>query len=159
MIKSYPDKILRKKAATVEKVSDYERGLLQDMVETMYFNSGVGLAAVQIGIDSQLAVVDSGEGLIKLINPVIIKKEGSETQEEGCLSVPGAVVQVRRAQKIVVNFLNEDGVASQISAKGLLARVIQHEVDHLMGKLIIDYLSPIKRLFLKPTGEHRAKKS
>lgn len=148
-IKKFPDQSLRKKAVKVGKVGDPERDMLRDMAETMYINNGVGLAAVQVGIGKQLAVVDVGDGLVKLINPAILRKEGSETQEEGCLSVPGAVVKVRRAKKIVVNFLNGDGLVSQISAEGLFARAIQHEIDHLSGKLIIDYLNPIKRLLLK----------
>lgn len=145
----FPEKILRKKASKVAKIGDCEKAELKDMAETMYLNKGVGLAAVQVGINKQMAVVDVGDSLIKLINPAIIKKEGSEVHEEGCLSVPDTIVKVRRAKKIVVSFLNEEGLVSQIVAEGLLARVIQHEIDHLSGKLIIDYLNPIKKLFVK----------
>lgn len=142
-----PNSGLRKKTAKVLKISDLELGILDEMAKTMYLKGGVGLAACQVGIDKQLAVIDIGDGLIKLINPVIVKKEGCETQEEGCLSIPEAVVKVKRAKKIVVEYLNEEGEALKITAQGLLARVIQHEVDHLSGRLIIDYLSPIKKLF------------
>jgi len=148
-IKKYPDPFLRKKTHKVEKVTDAERKTLSQMADTMYLNSGVGLAANQVGIDKQLAVVDIGGGLIKLINPVIIKKSGSTIQEEGCLSVPENCIKIKRAKEITVNHLNEDGEACQLSADGLLARAIQHEIDHLSGKLIIDYLNPIKMLFLK----------
>lgn len=142
-----PNACLRKKAVKVLKISDEEKRVLDEMAETMYIKGGVGLAACQVGIDKQLVVIDIGDGLIKLVNPVIIKKEGYEALEEGCLSVPEAVIKVKRAKKITVEYLNEKGEAMTITAEGLLARVIQHEVDHLLGKLIVDYLSPIKKLF------------
>lgn len=142
-----PNPTLRKKAVKVLKISGEEKKILDEMAETMYLKGGVGLAACQVGIDKQLVVVDIGDGLLKLVNPVIIKKEGSETLEEGCLSVPEAVIKVKRAKKITVEYLNEKGEAMTMTAEGLLARVIQHEIDHLLGKLIVDYLSPIKKLF------------
>ncbi len=148
-LRKFPDPILRKEASCITKVSDSERESLSKMAEAMYLNNGVGLAAQQVGIAKQLAVIDVGNGLVKLINPLIIKKEGLEIEEEGCLSVPEAIVKVRRAKRVVVSFLNENGEACQITAEGLLARTIQHEIDHLSGRLIIDYLNPIKRLFLK----------
>ncbi len=146
-IRCLPESCLRKKASIVKRVGDEEKRILADMAQTMYLNGGVGLAAVQVDIDKQLVVIDIGEGLRKLINPVIVKKEGCEAQEEGCLSVPETTVNVKRAKKIVVDYLNEEGQASRLDAQGLLARVIQHEIDHLLGRLIVDYLSPIKRLF------------
>lgn len=142
-----PSPILRKKSAKVLNVSDEDRRMLDEMAKTMYLKGGVGLAACQVGIDKQLVVIDIGDGLIKLVNPVIVKKEGCETQEEGCLSVPEATVKVKRAKKVAVEYLNEKGEVIRMAANGLLARVVQHELDHLSGKLIIDYLSPIKRLF------------
>ncbi len=148
-IVKFPKEILSRKASRVTAVGDEERKILADMAKTMYLNGGVGLAAVQVGIDRQMAVVDIGKGLIKMVNPVLVKTEGSAAIEEGCLSVPSASVKVRRAAKITVQFLNEFGEITQISAEGLLARAIQHEMDHLAGKLIIDYLSPLKRIFLK----------
>ena len=147
-IRCLPDSCLRKKASKVSHVGNDEKKILAEMAETMYIKGGVGLAAVQVGINKQIAVVDTGDGLIKLINPVIVKKEGCEAQEEGCLSVPEAAVKVKRSKKIVVEYVNEHGEAVILAAEGLLARVIQHEVDHLLGKLIVDYLSPLKRLFL-----------
>lgn len=142
-----PKKILRGNAQTVDKAGEEERQILSDMVETMYINRGVGLAAVQVGIDKQLAVVDVGQGVIKMINPVIVKREAWETEEEGCLSVPDTIVKVKRAAKIVVSYMNEKGEVTQLKADGLLARAIQHEIDHLSGKLIIDYLNPIRKMF------------
>ena len=141
-----PDPILRTRAQDVKKIGDDERKILADMAETMYLKGGVGLAAVQVGIGKNMVVIDMGEGLVKFINPVIIKKKGSESQEEGCLSVPETCVNVKRAKKILVNYLNEKGEPLRIAAEGLLARVLQHEIDHLMGKLIIDYMSPLKKI-------------
>lgn len=146
---TFPESILRKKAQKVSKVTDAERATLDDMAKTMYLSQGVGLAAVQVGIDRQLAVIDTGSGLIKMINPSIVKKDGLESQEEGCLSCPGACVKVRRAKKVVVSYLNESGEVAEIRADGLLARALQHEIDHLGGKLIIDHLNPIKKMLLK----------
>ncbi|MBI4974556.1 MAG: peptide deformylase [Candidatus Omnitrophica bacterium] len=146
-IKKFPNKILRKKASRLEKVSDSDRAMLRDMAETMYLNKGVGLAAVQVGIDKQLAVIDVGKGLVKVVNPVILTKEGKVIEEEGCLSVPDTTVMVKRSERITVGFLNENGDVSQITAEGLFARAIQHEIDHLYGRLIIDYMSPVKKLF------------
>ena len=145
-IKHFPDPALRKKAHDVKSVGREEKKVLADMAETMYLKGGVGLAAVQVGIHKKMIVVDAGDGLIKLVNPSIIKREGSETQEEGCLSVPDKCVNIKRSKKVVVDYLNEDGQAIRLSADGLLARVIQHEIDHLTGKLIVDYLSPFKRI-------------
>jgi len=145
-VKTFPDQILRKKCRAILTVGKEEKKILADMAETMYLKGGVGLAAIQVGILKNMVVIDIGEGLIKLINPVMLKKEGSETQEEGCLSVPDKCVNVKRSKKIIVDYLNEDGRAIRLPAKGLLARVIQHEIDHLSGKLIIDYLSPLKKL-------------
>lgn len=142
----FPNPSLRKKASPIKKIGDDERNALLEMADTMYIKGGVGLAAVQVGINKSLIVADIGDGLMKLINPVITRKEGSESQEEGCLSVPDTCVKVKRAKKIVVEYLNEKSEASSITAEGLLARVLQHEIDHLMGKLIVDYLSPLKKL-------------
>ena len=96
-----------------------------------------------------LAVIDVGGGPVKMINPVILKRDGSETQEEGCLSVPDAVVKVKRAKRVTVTFLTELGEVTRVTAEGLFGRAIQHEVDHLNGRLIVDYLGPVKRLLLK----------
>lgn len=150
-IKKFPDSLLRKKAARIYRIGKSEKENLASMAETMYMNEGVGLAALQVGIDKQLAVIDVGKGLLRMVNPVIVKKDGREVHEEGCLSVPGVSVRVKRARSVTVNFLNEDGEAIQLKATGLLARAIQHEIDHLSGKLIVDYLNPVKKLLLKHT--------
>ena len=148
-IKKLPNRILRKKADAVRKVTDAERKILDDMAETMYLASGVGLAAPQVGIDKQLAVIDVGKGLVRMINPCIVKREGRACEEEGCLSVPDVSVKVKRSAKVVVEFMNDDGEVLRVQAGGLFARAIQHEIDHLEGKLIVDYLSPIRKLLLK----------
>ncbi len=145
-IKRFPDPVLRRKGEDVKSIGNDEKRVLADMAETMYLKGGVGLAAVQVGIHRNMVVIDIGDGLRKMINPVMSKKEGSITQEEGCLSVPEKCVNVKRSKKVVVNYLNEDGQAIRLSAEGLLARVIQHEIDHLRGKLIVDYLNPLKKI-------------
>ena len=154
-LRKVPDPVLRKKAVVVDGMRDVERSMLSEMAQVMYLNGGVGLAATQVGIDKQLAVVDVGEGLVKLANPQIVKKEGEAVEEEGCLSVPNVLVKVKRAKKITLSFLNENGEASQLSADGLFARAIQHEIDHLSGRIIVDYLNPVERLF----ASYRRKKT
>jgi peptide deformylase len=149
VIKKFPDPILRIKTAKVLKITTREKDILTEMAKIMYLSQGVGLAASQVGISKQLAVIDVGDGLIKLVNPVIVKKEGREICEEGCLSVPGIGVKIKRAKCVTVNFLDEEGSAKQIRADGLLARAIQHELDHLLGILIVDYLNPVKKILLK----------
>jgi len=120
--------------------------LFENMVFTMRAFNGIGLATPQIGISRQLIVADTGEGVIKLANPQIIEVKGNDKMVEGCLSIPGADVEVKRRYKVTVKGLNEKGKMVEIKAKGLLARVLQHEIDHLKGKLIIDYLSPEKKI-------------
>lgn len=132
------DPILREKAHSVREASPGMRGLIKDMAETMYENEGVGLAANQIGVDERVLTVDVGEGLLVLINPRIVDSSGEESVEEGCLSLPGLKVEVRRARKVKVRGLNEEGREIEIEAEGLLARAIQHEIDHLDGVLIAD---------------------
>ena len=148
-IKIFPEDTLKKKAKRIINVTADEKRELAEMAKAMYLSGGVGLAAVQVGIDKQLAVIDVGNGLINMANPSIVKKDGSETREEGCLSVPEVGVNVRRAKSILVNYLNEKGETVQLRATGLLARAVQHEIDHLNGKLIIDYTNPIKKLIIK----------
>lgn len=148
-IKIFPEDILRKKAKRIASVTANEKRELTEMAKAMYLSGGVGLAAVQVGIDKQLAVIDVGGGLIKMVNPSIVKNSGKEAAEEGCLSVPGATVKVRRAKSVVVNYLTENGEVTQIKAEGLLARAIQHEIDHLSGRLIIDHANPIKKMLVR----------
>lgn len=142
-IRVFGDPILIKTAKQVGEITDYHRKLLSEMARLMYEVSGVGLAAPQIGIGECLIVVDAGSGLYKLINPRIVKKEGAQSTEEGCLSVPGVSVKVERAKKVVVEALDEESKKVTIEAEDLLACVFQHELDHLNGRLIVDY-SPDK---------------
>ncbi len=151
VIKKFPDPFLRKKASKVLKVTPCEKEILADMAKAMYLSQGVGLAAIQVGINKQLAVIDIGNGLIKLINPVITKKGGRESLEEGCLSVPGINVKVKRSKTVTAHFLDEYGNVRQLHADGLLARALQHELDHLAGTLIIDYANPVKKILLRRT--------
>ncbi len=145
-IRVFPDPDLRVKADKVDAVGPAEKELLSDMALAMYLNRGVGLAATQVGIPKSLAVIDVGDGLIKMANPIIVKKEGTAISEEGCLSVPGECIKIKRAKIVVVSFIDENGEPRRIKGEGLLAKAIQHELDHLSGKLIIDYLNPIKKL-------------
>ncbi|MFA6142222.1 MAG: peptide deformylase [Candidatus Omnitrophota bacterium] len=156
-IKIFPEEILRKKAKRIASVTVGEKKDLTEMAKVMYLSGGVGLAAVQVGIDKQLVVIDVGDGLIKMINPSIVKSHGKETAEEGCLSVPGTIVNVRRAKSVTANYLNEDGEVIQLKADGLLARAIQHEIDHLLGKLIIDYINPIEKILVRNRLSKRGK--
>ncbi len=137
-IKKAGDVILKQEAKPIERIDKKIRTLLTDMAETMYKANGVGLAAPQIGESICVVVIDVGEGLIELINPVIIRKEGSETDTEGCLSVPDFYGEVERAAKVSVEYLNRFGKRRRITATGLLARCLQHEIDHLHGQLFID---------------------
>jgi len=147
-ILEYPDPRLRVKAAPVEAVDDDIRRLIDDMLETMYAAPGVGLAATQVDVHKRLIVLDISETKdqpLCLINPEIVAAEGSDSNEEGCLSVPDVTESVDRAQHIVVRALNRDGEPVELDAEGLLSVCIQHEMDHLQGKLFVDYLSELKR--------------
>lgn len=132
------EQILREKAQEVTKITPNIHKLLDNMAETMYEAKGVGLAAPQIGIPKRVVVIDSGEGLIELINPVIVEKNGEELDQEGCLSIPNLVGDVKRAKSVVAQALNRDGELMEYEAEGLLARAFQHEVDHLNGVLFVD---------------------
>ncbi|HEX3033796.1 MAG TPA: peptide deformylase [Thermodesulfobacteriota bacterium] len=151
----YPNPILRKKSVSVEKIDKEIERLLDDMAETMYAAPGVGLAAPQVGTNLRVIVVDVSSkdenslGLIELINPEIILSEGEEWGEEGCLSIPGFVSEVKRKAKVSVRGLNRKGETVEIEGEGLLARALQHEIDHIDGILFIDRLSRLKRELLK----------
>lgn len=132
------DSILREKAKPVSKINSNIHKLLDNMKDTMEHANGVGLAAPQIGVSKRVIIVDIGEGLIELINPEIIKSSGKSTDVEGCLSVPDVNGEVTRADKVVVVGLNRKGEKVEIKAEGLLARALQHEIDHLDGILFID---------------------
>ncbi|MEW6100725.1 MAG: peptide deformylase [Candidatus Omnitrophota bacterium] len=140
---------LRKKAKPASRITEEHRRILSAMAQIMYDASGIGLAAAQVGVNEAMIVVDIGSGLYKLINPVIAQREGSQALEEGCLSVPGVCIKVKRANKVLVKALDEYGKPVQIQAEGLLACVLQHEIDHLKGKLIVDYASFVDKLKIK----------
>ena len=146
-IKKAGNPVLKQVCTPIERVDKKLRKLLDDMAETMYENDGVGLAAPQIGEAIQAVVIDCQDeaGLIELINPEITYREGSATDTEGCLSVPDIYGEVTRAAKVKVEFLNRRGKKQHLTATGLLARCIQHELDHLNGQLFIDIASSIHR--------------
>jgi peptide deformylase len=144
----FPDPRLRNRAKAVTEVNDSTRRLVDDMFETMYQAPGIGLAATQVNVAKQVVVIDLSEEKnqpLCLINPEILEKDGVEQMEEGCLSVPGVYEPVIRAAHIRVQAMNRDGEPFEMQAEGLLAVCIQHEMDHLAGKLFVDYLSSLKR--------------
>lgn len=150
-IVTLPDPILRQESAPIERVDAELLRLADDMLETMYDAPGIGLAAIQVGVPKRLIVLDVSDEddhpkPLTLINPEILKL-GSETRvhEEGCLSIPEFRVDIERPAKLVVGYIDRDGKPQELTAEGLLATAIQHEVDHLNGKLIIDFLSRLKR--------------
>jgi peptide deformylase len=148
----FPDPRLRLKALPVTQVDDQVRQMVKDMFETMYQAPGIGLAATQVNIQLQVIVIDVSEQKdqpICLINPVILESQGAEEMPEGCLSVPGFYENVKRAETVTIQALNENGEEIKLEADGLLAVCIQHEMDHLQGKLFVDYLSPLKRQRIK----------
>jgi peptide deformylase len=147
-ILEFPDPRLRKKAAPVDHVDDALRALIDDMFETMYAAPGIGLAATQVDVHRRLLVADVSSDKSAphvFINPVIVEKDGVTVTEEGCLSVPGYYEEVKRAEHIRVRYLDRDGRECDGEFEGLLAVCIQHEIDHLDGKLFVDYLSEAKR--------------
>jgi len=148
-IRTIGDPCLRKPSVEVPEVGPGERLLIEAMIATMYEEDGVGLAAPQVGINKRIIVIDVGKGPRALINPSIVETRGSGCMEEGCLSVPNGSVKVRRADWIRVTFLNEYGVSTELEGSGLLARAIQHECDHLDGKLIVDYADTREQASLK----------
>lgn len=148
----FPDPRLRLRASPVARVDDQVRQAVRDMLETMYQAPGIGLAATQVNIQQQIIVIDVSEDKTEplcLINPEIISLEGTEECQEGCLSVPGFYENVTRAERVKVRALDEQGEPFELDAEGLLAVCIQHEIDHLAGKLFVDYLSPLKRQRIK----------
>ncbi|WP_315078904.1 peptide deformylase [uncultured Clostridium sp.] len=141
-IRLYDDPILRKKSKEVEVVDDKIRDILNDMAETMYnTENGAGLAAPQVGILKRLVVIDMWQGLIKLINPKIIKKEGSQEVIEGCLSSPNIFGKLKRPYKVIIQALNENGEEIQLTGTGDLAKCFCHEIDHLEGILFTDLVT------------------
>lgn len=159
---SFPDTRLRTKAAPVEAVDGAVRQIMDDMLETMYKAPGIGLAATQVDIHQRIVVIDVSEDSndpLYLVNPTITAKSGKEISEEGCLSVPEYYAEVERADKVTVSALDYDGKPYEVEAEGLLAICIQHELDHLEGKLFVDYLSPLKQQRVRKKLEKLAKQA
>lgn len=146
-VRRYGDPVLRRRAAPVEEVTPEIRTIIADMTDTMYDEVGIGLAAPQVGVSLRLVVVgdEAGRGVQALVNPVIVEQEGQVTAEEGCLSIPGVFAPVTRALRVRVEAQDALGQPVSLSARGLRARVLQHEMDHLDGVLFIDRLDPVTR--------------
>ncbi len=141
-IRQYGDPCLRQKAEAVSVVGPGERMLIQSMIATMNEAKGIGLAAPQVGISKRIFVADVGDGPIAIIDPKILAKSGSDIFEEGCLSIPNVTVEIERASKIKVSYIDENNHKIQNILEDLIAKVFQHESDHLDGKMIVDYLTP-----------------
>lgn len=161
-IKTFPDEILRKKATDVDKIDDKIVKLLKDMAETLYAAPGYGLAAPQVGVSKRIVVIDETAGkepgnLLELINPVIFEKTGEMLEEEGCLSIPGEYAFVKRCSNVIVTAHDRDGKEITINASDKLARILQHEIDHLNGALFIDKLSMLKKDSIKKRLKRRIK--
>jgi peptide deformylase len=146
-VRKYGDPVLRRRAAEISHVTPELRKTIADMVETMYDEAGIGLAAPQVGVSLRLLVVghDDKREPRALINPAIVDRGGQVTAEEGCLSIPGVFAQITRAEWVDVEATDVDGQPVKIHGRGLLARVLQHEIDHLDGMLFIDHLDPVAR--------------
>ncbi len=156
----FPDARLRNVAKPVTQVDDSVRQLIDDMFETMYKAPGIGLAAIQVNVARRVIVVDTSEDrsqALALVNPEILDRQGEERMDEGCLSVPGIYETVQRADKIRVRALDRNGEPFEMEADGLLAVCIQHEIDHLDGKLFVDYLSTLKRQRIRKKLEKEAR--
>ncbi len=157
----YPDPRLRKIAAPVASVDAAVRRLVADLLETMYAAPGIGLAATQVDVHRRILVLDISETKDEpqcFINPEILERTGSAAGDEGCLSVPGVNEVVERAEKITVRALDREGQTIELVAEGLLAVCIQHEMDHLEGKLFVDYLSELKRLRIRKKAVKQRKR-
>jgi len=156
----YPDQRLRTVAKPVEIVDDTVRQLVKDMTETMYEANGIGLAATQVNVHQQVIVMDLSEERNEprvLINPTVVEQDGEQVYDEGCLSVPEYYAPVKRAESIKITALDEQGEIYELEAEGLLAVCIQHEMDHLAGKVFVDYLSRLKRDRIKKKFIKRAR--
>jgi peptide deformylase len=140
--------VLRQRSAEISAVDEATRKFVEDLFETMHASKGVGLAANQVGVARRVAVVEADEVKLVLINPVILAAEGKETAEEGCLSIPEVYAEVTRPSRIRVEATDQDGQRYTWEGEGLVARAIQHEIDHLDGILFLDHLGPIKRTML-----------
>jgi peptide deformylase len=158
----YPDPRLYKVAQPVERIDDSIRRLVRDMAETMYAAPGIGLAATQVDVHKRVIVIDTSDTrdqLLVLINPEIVWREGEKECEEGCLSVPGVYDVVKRAERVAVRALDADGRPFERVAEGLLAVCVQHEIDHLEGKVFVDYLSRLKQARIRARMQKQLRKS
>jgi peptide deformylase len=158
----YPDARLHKIAAPVEEVNESIRTLVADMAETMYAAPGVGLAAIQVDVQKQVIVIDASETrdkLLALINPEILAASGVADCEEGCLSLPGIYEKIARAERITVRALGQDGRTFTMDAEGLLAVCIQHEMDHLKGRVFVEYLSRLKQTRIRAKLQKQQRQS
>jgi peptide deformylase len=161
-ILQYPDTRLNTPAQRVEKLDAATRKLIDDMAETMYAAPGVGLAATQVDVHKQILVIDVSEDhsdLRVFVNPEVTRREGVAVNQEGCLSVPGIYDNVERAESITVTALDRNGARFTLNASGLLATCIQHELDHLQGKIFIDYLSDLKQNRVRAKLKKRQRKA
>ncbi len=159
-ILEFPDPRLTTVASDVDTFDEALKKLVQDMTETMYSANGIGLAATQVNVHKRLLVLDVSENQDKprvYINPQILTSEGEQDHEEGCLSVPGIYANVKRAENITIRALDSDGNSFEEQAEGLHAVCIQHEMDHLIGRLFVDYLSPLKRNMVRKKLEKQRK--
>ena len=156
----FPDPRLKKVAAPVKIIDDSIKRLARDMAETMYEAPGIGLAATQVDVHLRVVVIDISETrdqLLVLINPEVVESDGSQVCEEGCLSVPGIYDKVERAENVTVRYLDLEGVERKIDADGLLAVCLQHEIDHLDGKVFVEHLSLLKQTRIKAKLAKQAK--
>lgn len=158
-IRLFGDPVLRRKAKPVKEMTSLQREILSKMAQAMYEGEGIGLAAPQVGVNEAMIVVDCGFGLHKLVNPRITERKGLQVMEEGCLSIPGACIKVRRANYVKVRAEDEFSKLLILEAEGLFACCLQHEIDHLKGKLIVDYASFFQRLKIKKKLEDLKKRS
>lgn len=161
-ILQYPDKRLHTIAKPVQEVTAATRKLISDMAETMYAAPGIGLAATQVDVHERIIVIDISEAhdkLLALINPEILSSSGEAVREEGCLSVPGIYDEVCRAERVTVSALNTQGESFTLEAEGLLATCIQHEMDHLKGKVFVEYLSQLKQSRIKAKLKKRQRET
>jgi len=145
-IRKFGDASLRKRSVPVKKITAEHRDILSAMAQLMYEDGGIGLASSQVGIGEAMIVVDTGNCLYKVVNPKIVMCRGTQVNLEGCLSVPGVNIKVKRARKIKLTGLDENGQPLNLEAENLLACVFQHEIDHLKGKLIVDYASFLEKI-------------
>lgn len=147
-LRIYPDSVLRETAFPVKDINIEIHDLIEDMAELMYRHEGIGLAAPQVGILQQIIIADDDGRRLSLINPAIVEEEGEDFLEEGCLSLPGIWVNIRRSSTVLIKYINLEEKEIQREYSGLVARIIKHEIDHLNGIIILDYASTVERFLI-----------